>query len=140
MKLGVLVWRKKEKSNLNRLHEKNSHPLLLLVVISVIAGFAAVDNRGGANLAWGQAGVYAKPWIAYGKEFDDNVFNDATGRKSDVVTRFTPGLEFGYRSEPFTLLGRYDFDAEIFAKNTKLTQAQARQRGGIQFDYKPTRF
>lgn len=88
---------------------------------------------------WGQAGVYAKPWLAYGEEFDDNVFNDAEDRQSDVVTRFTPGIEFGYRSEPFTLLGSYDFDAEIFAKNTKLTQAQARQRGGLRFEYKPSR-
>jgi hypothetical protein len=89
--------------------------------------------------AWGQAGVYVKPWISYGEEFDDNVFNAREERKSDIVTRFTPGIEFGYRSQPFTLLGSYDFAAEIFAKNTELTQAQARQRGGIEFEYKPTR-
>jgi hypothetical protein len=88
---------------------------------------------------WGQAGVYAKPWIAYGEEFDDNVFNSTQSRKSDVIARFTPGVEFGYRSEPFTLLASYDFDAEIFAKNTKLTQPQARQRGGLHFEYRPTR-
>lgn len=88
---------------------------------------------------WGQAGVYAKPWIAYGEEFDDNVFNSSPSRESDVVTRITPGIEFGYRSEPFTLLASYDFDAEIFAKNTKLTQPQARQRGGLRFAYQPTR-
>jgi hypothetical protein len=89
--------------------------------------------------AWGQAGVYARPWIAYGEEFDDNVFNSTQSRESDVITRFTPGIEFGYRSEPFTLLASYDFDAEIFAKNTNLTQPQARQRGGLHFQYQPTR-
>lgn len=91
------------------------------------------------DIAWGQAGLYAKPWFTYGEEFDDNVFNNTDGRQSDVVTRFTPGLEFGYRSEPFTLLGSYDFDAEIFAKKTKLTQAQARQHGSLRFEYKPSR-
>lgn len=88
---------------------------------------------------WGQVGVYAKPWIAYGEEFDDNIFNSTQSRKSDIITRFTPGIEFGYRSEPFTLLASYDFAAEIFAKNTNLTQAQARQRGGLRFEYKPSR-
>jgi hypothetical protein len=105
-------------------------------VVLVIAMLEAAWSPG---LSWGQAGVYAKPWIAYGEEFDDNVFNTTTRRESDVVTRVTPGLEFGYRSEPFTLLGSYDFDAEIFSKNTKLTEAQARQRGGLRFEYKPTR-
>jgi hypothetical protein len=140
MKLGALIYRNRNKENLNQLHEENSYPLLFLIVISIFVEFVIMGNMDGTNLAWGQAGVYAKPWIAHGEEFDDNVFNDTTRRKSDIVTRFTPGLEVGYRSEPFTLLGRYDFDAEIFAKNTRLTQAQARQRGGMQLDYKPTRF
>ncbi|MGE0682809.1 MAG: oligogalacturonate-specific porin KdgM family protein, partial [Candidatus Binatia bacterium] len=72
-------------------------------------------------------------------EIDAKVITASQSRKSDVITRVTPGIEFGYRSEPFTLLASYDFDAEIFAKNTKLTQPQARQRGGLHFAYQPTR-
>lgn len=88
---------------------------------------------------WAQAGDYVKPWIAYGEEFDDNVLNSTQSRQSDVVTRVTSGVELGYRSEPFTLLGSYDFSSEIFAQHPRLTQAQARQHGGLRFGYRPTR-
>jgi hypothetical protein len=127
------------KKELQHLHEEKPplHSLLPMCLMMLLLALLGTVWR--PDAAWGQAGVYAKPWIAYGEEFDDNVFNDTAQRKNDVVMRFTPGIEFGYRSEPFTLLGSYDFDAEIFAKNTQLTQAQARQRGGLRFEYKPTR-
>lgn len=43
----------------------------------------------------------------------------------------------GYRSEPFTLLARSSFDAEIYADNSDLDNPAARKRAGLEFKYAP---
>jgi uncharacterized protein (PEP-CTERM system associated) len=91
-----------------------------------VAGLAVVLLLLDLNsAAWAQAGFYVTPSFSVAEEFDDNVFVTSTGKRSDLITRFTPGIELGYYSEPFRLLARSSFDAEIFADNTQLNDATA---------------
>ena len=82
--------------------------------------------------ALAQAGFYITPSLRLSEEFDDNVFVTARGERADFITRFTPGVELGYRSEPFTLLARSSFDAEVFADNPHLDDA-ARKRASPEY-------
>jgi hypothetical protein len=99
----------------------------------------AVLLVGSQSPVWGQAGFYLTPSISLAGEFDDNVFVTASRTRSDFITRFTPGLELAYRSEPLTLLARSSFDAEVFADNTQLDDAAARKRANLEFRYLPDR-
>lgn len=87
--------------------------------------------------ALAQAGFYITPSLRLSEEFDDNVVVTASGERADFITRFTPGIELGYRSEPFTLLARSSFDAEVFADNPDL--AAARKRASPELKYLPCR-
>jgi hypothetical protein len=86
-------------------------------------------------------GFYVIPSLSIAEVYDDNIFSTPSGRvrEQDIITRISPGIQAGYRSVPLTLLGRYSFDAEIFPDHSDLTDAQARQRAGIEFRYLPTR-
>ena len=84
-----------------------------------------------------QAGWSLIPSFSLAEEFDDNVFVTSTAKKSDFITRFTPGIDLGYRSEPFTLMARSSFDTEIFADNSQLNDSAARKRAGLEFKYVP---
>lgn len=96
-----------------------------------------------APAAWGQqeAGWTVTPSLALAEVFDDNIFSrgKGSGRSSDFITRFTPGLEAGYYSIPFTLLARYTFDAEVYARHQELNKAQLRQTASGEFRYLPIR-
>lgn len=89
--------------------------------------------------ALAQAGFCITPSLRLPEEFDDNVFVTASGERADFITRFTPGVELGYRSEPFTLLARSSFDAEVFADNPDLDAAAARKRASPELKYLPCR-
>lgn len=89
--------------------------------------------------ARGQAGYYFRPGVSAAEYYDDNIFRTVSDREDDAVSRFGAGAEAGYQSEPFTLLGHYRFESEIFAKHPKLTNAFALQDGGAQVTYLPTR-
>jgi hypothetical protein len=84
-------------------------------------------------------GWYVTPSFSIAEEFDDNVFVSAIDKQWDFVTRFTPGIEFGYRSEPFTLVASGSIDAEIFARNTELSDAANRKRAGLFMRWLPYR-
>jgi hypothetical protein len=96
---------------------------------------------GAAAPGWAQApgGWYVTPSLGISAEFDDNVFVTAGDKQADFITRFTPGLELGYRSEPFTLLLGASFDAEIYAKNTELSDEAVRKRAALRLKYLPYR-
>lgn len=79
------------------------------------------------------------PSFSIAEEYDDNVFVSNTNKQWDFITRFTPGLELGYRSDPFTLLLSGSIDAEIFARNTELSDPANRKRAGLHFKYLPYR-
>src|SRR5262245_6083373 len=91
--------------------------------------------------AWAQipAGWYVTPSFVIFEEFDDNVFVTATDKQSDFITRFIPGLEIGYRTEPLTVSLGGSFDSEIYARNTELSEAAVRWRAALRVKYLPYR-
>lgn len=91
-----------------------------------------------ATSAWAQAGWYLTPSLSLTEEYDDNVSGQASGRKSDFVTRVTGSLSLGYHSAPFTLLGAYSVGAEVFADNSDLNGIANRQQGTFSLSYLPT--
>ena len=100
-----------------------------VALASVIAGIPAV--------ALAQTGWVILPTFSLAEEFDDNVFVSTTDPKSDFITRFTPGLQLGYRSLPFTLLASASIDAEIYANNSELSDAANRKRAALEVKYLP---
>ncbi len=87
--------------------------------------------------AHAQAGFYVTPSVTLTEVYDDNVFVTADRRESDFISRLTPGIEAGYQSAPLTLLGRYTFDAEVYASHSELTTPQARQNASVELRYRP---
>lgn len=85
----------------------------------------------------GQEGFYLTPSFSVGEVFTDNVTAAPDHRVHDWVTRFTPGLEASYETGPFTALAGYNFDAEIFARNSEFNSTMARQRAYLDLDYLP---
>ncbi len=90
------------------------------------------------SAAAGQAGFYVTPSFSVAEVYDDNVFSAPSRRKTDLISRFSPGIRAGYQSTPLTLLGGYTFDAEVFSKNPELTTAQARQEASLELRSRPT--
>ena len=102
-----------------------------------MAGVAVAVVLAGHTAAWAQARFYVIPTFRVAEEFDDNVFVTSTNKLSDLITRFPPGVELGYRSEPFTLLARSSFDAEVFVDNSQLNDVAARKRAAVELKYLP---
>lgn len=88
---------------------------------------------------WAQMGWYLVPSIGLTEEFDDNVFGEPSGQRSDFITRFSPKLLAGYRSTRFTIEGSYTFDAEVYVKNPDLSTEAARELAVLDVQYLPTR-
>ena len=105
--------------------------IALLALATVIAAAPAA--------ALAQTGWVVLPSFTLAEEFDDNVFVSTTDPKSDFITRFTPGLQLGYRSEPFTLLVSSSIDAEIYVNNPELSDAANRKRAALEMKYLPFR-
>ena len=83
--------------------------------------------------------VYIMPWIAAGVVYDDNVFFARQGRRQDdVFLRVTPGLQVSYQSAPFTIVGNYRFDSEVYSKLDQLNTAQQRQFGTVETRWRPS--
>jgi hypothetical protein len=96
--------------------------------------------------AWGQAaagtappsaGFYATPSMSVAEEYRSNINETARAPKSDFVSMFTPGLSLGYSSTPFTLLGSYTLTSEVYADNSDLDSAVARQVASVTLRYSP---
>lgn len=106
--------------------------LAAIAILSV--GLLGVPAR-----AWPQAGWYATPSFRLTESFDDNIFGTSSNRQSDFVSTFSPGIEGGYRSEPFTLLLNGGFDAQVFVKNPDQNDATSGWHTGLNASYLPTR-
>jgi len=89
--------------------------------------------------AWAQAGWYVIPSFQVTEVFDDNIFGTPSGQRSDFISRFTPGLQAGYRSAPLTLLANAAFDAEVFANTPEQNDATSSKRAGMNLKYLPIR-
>ena len=79
------------------------------------------------------------PSLTLTSVFDDNVFETSSGREADLITRLTPGVIFGYRSAPLTIVGDFSFDAEKYAVNDDLDNVGDRLRGIFEARYLPDR-
>jgi len=99
----------------------------------------AIIVPGVRTSAWAQAGWYLTPSLRLSESFDDNIFGTSTNRESDFITRVTPGLDGGYRSEPFTLTAAGAFESDIFAKNPQLDDPTTGWNAGLNAQYLPTR-
>ena len=78
------------------------------------------------------------PSFSLAEEFDDNVFVSSTDPQSDFITRFTPGVQFGYRSAPFTLLVSSSIAGELYVRNPELDGVN-RTRAALEVKYLPYR-
>ena len=109
----------------------------IALVVSLLGGLMLPPMVGA------QAGFYVTPSFSFSEVYDDNLLSTpshAQGeRQEDFISRFSPGIQAGYRSTPLTLLGSYSFDAEVFAEHTEHTAAQARQRASLDWTYLPSR-
>jgi hypothetical protein len=85
------------------------------------------------------AGYYLLPSLRLTEEFDSNIFGTSSNRQWDFITRFSPGLSGGYRSEPFTLLVNGGFDAAIYPRHPDLNDATQGWHAGLDSIYRPTR-
>lgn len=119
---------------------------VLAVLVGVGGGSSWADMPGTAPAPPGppalpgvSAGFYLLPSFALTEEFDDNIFATSSNRKSDLVSRFSPGLAGGYRSDPFTLLLKGGFDAEVFADHSELNDATSGWHVGLDAQYLPAR-
>src|SRR5207247_10753909 len=77
------------------------------------------------------------PLFTVTQAYDDNILFSAIAPEADYVTRVTPGIESHYDSTLFTLVSRYMFDAERFARHPALTAIDG-HRASLDFHYKPT--
>lgn len=86
-----------------------------------------------------QSEFYLTPSISVTQVYDDNLFAAASQHEDDFITRITPALESGYRSERLNLEGRAEFDAEIYAEHEELDSSQARRHAALDISYEQTR-
>jgi hypothetical protein len=97
----------------------------------------AVLLLGIPTLARAQAGWYLTPFVSLGGEYQSNIFGTSEDEESDFVMRFTPGLAFGYFSEPITVALRYSLDGEVFADHSELDNFGNNQRAVLTARYLP---
>lgn len=113
--------------------------LAVATVLAVLVGLAPASVWAQAAPVSFSAGWYITPSLRLSEEFDDNIFASSSGKQWDFISRFSPGLETGYRSEPFTLLANGGFDAEVYARHPELNEATSGWHAGLTSRYLPIR-
>jgi outer membrane receptor protein involved in Fe transport len=78
------------------------------------------------------------PSLTVSEEYNDNVFLDNANKHSDFITGFTPALSAVVESPTYRLLASYDFTAEVYARETDLTDGYNRANGVINAFYRLT--
>src|SRR5262249_52442602 len=71
--------------------------------------------------------------------FHDNIFGTSVNRQTDFISRFSPGLQGGYSSDPFTLLLRGGFEADVFGRHSELNDPVTGWNAGANLHYLPVR-
>ena len=104
-----------------------------------LPGIPIPPTGGAATLVGASPGWYLIPSFFLTEEFDDNIFATSEQKQWDFISRFSPGLAGGYRSEPFTLLLSGGFDAEVFARHPELNDAVSGWHVGLDALYLPIR-
>src|SRR5262245_1884548 len=86
----------------------------------------------------GIGGFVLIPTLLVTEEYNDNIFSNNAIKKADYITSFSPGLIVGLRDPRYDVTLGYSFTSQIYARETELTDALARQvatlDGGYRFD------
>jgi len=82
-------------------------------------------------------GLYAIPEVSVSEVYDDNLLFASADEQSDYITRVSPALEVGYEADTLSVTGRYRFDAEVYARESDLNDAQVREFADLSVDYRP---
>jgi hypothetical protein len=87
-------------------------------------------------------GAYGSAGVAVSEVYQENLFATPTSRgpaATDLITRYGPIGEAGYRSEQLTFAARYEADAERFERHPELNRTLARQDAFGELIYRPSR-
>lgn len=89
-----------------------------------IAGIGMSTFMVGGPLLWSPASVLAaetlfKPFVAISEEATDNIYEQAIGRRQELITRIRPGATFTYRSPLWTWDTAYAFEYRNYARNSR---------------------
>src|SRR5438552_6603584 len=113
--------------------------MLAVAIVSAVVLGSAHPARAQATTTLSTAGLYLIPSFKVSESFDDNIFGSSVNRESDFISRFSPGLQGGYNSDPFTLLLSGGFEADIFAKHSELNDPVTGWNAGLNLRYLPIR-
>jgi hypothetical protein len=80
--------------------------------------------------------ITVTPTLSVIGEYNDNVFQNNANRVDDFVIGFTPGIAVAVENPIYRLLGSYSFTAEIYADQTQLNDAFARQDLRLDGEYR----
>jgi hypothetical protein len=89
--------------------------------------------------AWAQADAYTKVSFSTSQLFDANLFATPASREptADLVTRFGPALEVGYRWVPVQMKARYELQAERYLDHPDLNKNLAYRAVAVGLGYVP---
>lgn len=77
------------------------------------------------------------PSLTLSEDYDSNVGNSATDKRSDFISRVTPGIGFTYGGPRFALLGNYLVSGEWYADSSDLSNVGDRQSATLRAGYLP---
>lgn len=81
------------------------------------------------------------PFASLKQEYNDNIFLDSQGIKSDVITTFSPGMELSDTSERLDTALSLRFNGILYARNSNLSAIDQDYRGRLSYLLTPrTRF
>ncbi|HMC83389.1 MAG TPA: hypothetical protein VKL61_09170 [Candidatus Polarisedimenticolia bacterium] len=92
-----------------------------------VAGIGLLGGMVLGGTAMARPDLYFDGSLSLAGVQDDNLFYTAESPQRDVISRLTPGIEAGSRSERLTLSGRWSLDAERFADHSELDTNRARE-------------
>jgi len=98
-------------------------------------------GAGGARAASAQQ-LVAPGWtfipsLTLSEDYDSNIANSERDKRSDLITRVTPGIGFTYGGPRFALLGNYLVSGEWYADNSDLSNVGDRQSATLRAGYLP---
>src|SRR2546422_4508580 len=112
--------------------------LLAAAIVSAVvlaSGHPAAWAQASATL--GTAGLYLIPSFKVSESFDDNILASSSNRESDFISRFYPGLQGGFSSDPFTLLLSGGVQARAFLEAPRAQEPTPGGDAGPALPYPP---
>ena len=107
-------------------------------VVVLLVAVSAVAQLGAARRACGQASFQVRPLFSAAEVYESNLWSTPSGAESDLIARFTAGVESTWRSPLWRISGDYAADAERYARHSTLTTPVARQQAGLTMTTTPT--